>query len=185
MRKVITAILLITLLCGCQDENAIAPAMQLRNSILNADGCRFVADITADYGEMIYTFSLECISDSRGNIEFVVTEPKSIEGITGRINAEGGALTFDNEILAFPVLANGYITPVSVPWLLVRTIRGGYIRAGGQDNKHYKVQMDDSYEEDPLTIDLWLDNRNLPVCCEFLWNNRRILTAEIKSFTYM
>ena len=94
-------------------------------------------------------------------------------------------MTFDSEILAFPIVADGYITPVSLPWLFVRTLQGGYIKAGGNDGEFYKVQMDDSYEEDPMTIDIWLDDKNLPIHCDLLWDNRRILSAEIKSFALL
>lgn len=185
MRRVLIVFLLISTLCGCQKKNTIAPALQLRDSLLQADGCQFDAVITADYGDVTYSFTLKCNADSSGNISFIVIEPDSIAGITGNIDADGGELTFDEEILTFPVLADGYITPVSVPWLLVRSLRGGYIRAGGQDREHYRIQIDDSFEDDPLTADVFLDDQYLPVHCDFLWNNRRILSAKITSFTFV
>jgi len=185
MRRIIAIFLLLTVLTGCKNTDGTKPAVLLREKLLQSNGCSFLAVVTADYGESIYTFSLDCTADADGNITFTVADPETIKGISGRIDQEGGKLTFDDQVLAFPLLADDQLTPVSVPWLLVRTLRGGYISAGGKDGEHYKVQIDDSYEEDPLQLDIWLDDANLPIHCDFLWNGRRILSAEIKNFAIL
>ena len=182
MRRFLPMILLTFLLVGCSRSGNIEPAISLRDKLLQANGCCFRAIITADYGEHIYSFKMDCQSDEKGNIHFSVLEPETISGITGEIDGEGGKLTFFEKILAFPLLADEQLTPVSVPWLLVRTLRGGYIGAGGRDGDLYKVQMDDSYEDDPLRVDVWFNDMGDPVHCDFLWNNRRILTAKIEEF---
>ena len=178
-------VLVFLLLSGCNDSEGIKPGMDLRNQLHQANGCRFTAIITADYGEYSYTFRLDCSSDQQGNVRFCVVEPESIQGITGTIDASGGKLTFEGQILAFPMIADDQITPVSAPWLLIRSIRGGYISAGGTDGEYYKLQLDDSYEEDPLQLVIWLDSNNMPIHCDILWRNRRILTAEIENFAFL
>ena len=80
--------------------------MALRARLLAADGCTFHAEITADYGDKTYSFETECLANEQGGISFKVTEPESIEGVTGTVSAEGGKLTFDGEALAFELLAD-------------------------------------------------------------------------------
>lgn len=185
MKRIAAVLLIILLFSGCKTSDGTAPGMDLRNALLAANGCSFQAIITADYGESMFTFVLDCVSDAEGNITFTVAEPETIQGISGKIDESGGNLTFDDKILTFPMLADDQLTPVSVPWLLVRALRSGYISSGGADADLYKLEIDDSYEEDPLRMDLWLDNHDKPVHCDFLWNNRRILSAEIKNFSIL
>lgn len=185
MRRLAAILLILTMFSGCSKADGTGPGMLLRERLLSAAGCSFQAVVTADYGSSTYTFIMDCAADSDGNVTFTVVQPESIRGISGIIDHAGGKLTFDDKVLAFPLLADEQLTPVSVPWLLVRTLRSGYIGSGGADGEHYKLEMDDSYEEDPLRMDLWLDGDNLPIHCDFLWNNRRIMSAEIKSFAFL
>ena len=185
MRRFLPLMLFVVFLCGCSKTDGTESALLLRERLLQSSGCRFSANITADYGDATYAFVLDCQSDAEGNITFTVVEPETIQGITGMIDSAGGKLTFDDRILAFPLLADDQLTPVAVPWLLVRTLRSGYISAGGRDGDAYKIQMDDSYEEDPLRLDVWLNDEYIPIHCDFLWNNRRFLSAEIKNFAFL
>ena len=44
------------------------------------------------------------------------------------------------------------------------------------------MTINDSYEEDALTLDIWLDSQNNPVRAEILYDGRRILTLNIQNF---
>jgi hypothetical protein len=46
-----------------------------------------------------------------------------------------------------------------------------------------RLTIDDSYEEDALKVDIWLDETDTPVRAEILYDGRRILTLIIKNFT--
>ena len=70
--------------------------MELRSKLLQANNCSFEAEITADYGDRIHIFTMDCMADRNGNITFTVTKPESISGIQGTLGGEGGKLTFDN-----------------------------------------------------------------------------------------
>lgn len=153
-------------------------ALAMRSAIEQAQGCAFRARITADYGDQIYVFVMDCQADSRGNVTFEVTEPEVIAGITGKLSADGGSLTFDDKILAIPMLTDDQITPVAAPWILMKTLRAGFITSAGKD----RVTIDDSYADDALTLDITLDDANMPSLAEIYWKNRRILTVEIVSF---
>ena len=180
--KIIALLLAVLLLCGCNGENPeLNRAMALRAELLTSS-VTFDAEITADYGSEIHTFSGYCEGDSQGNLGFRVTAPESIAEITGRIDAGEGKLTYRDTVLAFPLLAEDQLNPVSSPWIFYTTLRGGYLTAAGMEDDLLRLTIDDSYEEDALTVDIWIDENDNPVRAEILYDGRRILTLTIKNF---
>lgn len=139
-------------------------------------------DITADFGDSTYSFTLQCMADKQGNVRFSVIKPETISGITGVIDAEGGKLTFDEAALAFSLLADGEVSPVSAPWLFLKSIRSGYMTAAGTEGAYTRITVDDSYEDDALQLDVWLDTQGLPVQAEVIWQGRRVLSMRIRNF---
>lgn len=184
MKKVLTLLLTAILLTGCKGENGeLSRVMNFRASMLSGMGCSFQAVITADYQEELYQFTLDCRGDEQGTLHFTVVEPESISGISGMISAEGGKLTFDNEeTLAFETLADGQVTPVTAPWLLIKTLRGGYVTSCGSEGDMMRASIDDSYQDGALRLDIWFDGEDLPRHAEILWANRRILSLEVTNF---
>ena len=144
--------------------------------------CSFTAEITADFGDKTYTFTMGCTSDPDGTMSFIVLAPESISGITGKLTGASGYLTFDDAALAFPLLAEGELSPVTAPWLLANTLRSGYLASAGEDGAHRHLTLHDSYETDALQVDVWLDSNGIPQHGEFLWRGRRILSLHIKDF---
>lgn len=183
MKKTAALMLALFLLSGCSNaKKQIDRALGLRTRLLQGEGCSFTAGITADYGDQLYSFTLECRGDSLGNLAFTVTEPESIAGITGSITQEGGRLTFDDTALEFPLMADDQLTPVSAPWLLLKTLRGGYLTGAGQEGELLRLAVDDSYEEDALHLDIWLNESDMPVRADILYDGRRILSLTIVDF---
>ena len=179
MRRAAALILAVLLLSGCGTQDDLDRVISLRERLLNCESCSFTAKITADYADELYTFSMQCAVDNQGEVVFTVLQPDSISGITGKIGAEGGKLTFDGQVLAFPLLADGQLSPISVPWLLMRTLRGGYLSACGKDGELLKVQINDSYEENALQLDIWLDQENTPIAADILYEGRRMLSVQV------
>lgn len=183
MKRLVCVAMMLLLLTGCGTKNAeLDRVMALRAELLAGNGCTFEAEITADYGDKTYTFETKCLANEQGGISFTVSAPETIAGITGTVSAEGGKLTFDDEALAFELLADGQVTPVSAPWLLVKTLRSGYVTSCGTDGEFLRVSIDDSYEEDALHLDIWLDSSDVPQRAEIVWKERRILSLAIENF---
>jgi hypothetical protein len=183
--KILAVILALLLLGGCKGPEAeLDRAMALRAKLL-ASSVSFDAEITADYGDELHKFSLYCEGDTRGNLGFRVTAPETIADITGRIDGGEGKLTFRDTALAFPLLAEDQLSPVSAPWIFYRTLRSGYLTAAGMEEEFLRLTIDDSYEEDALTLDIWLNEQDLPIRAEILYDGRRILTLEIENFQIM
>ena len=156
--------------------------MKLRSQLLAASQCSFNAEITADYGEQIYSFGVECSSDSEGNVQFCVSAPETIAGIMGHISHTGGALTFDDAALQFSQLADDQLTPVAAPWLFLKTLRSGYITSACMEDAFLRLTLNDSYEEGALQADIWVDASDRPVRCDFLYEGKRILSLNVTEF---
>ncbi len=186
MKRLICLLLIFFWLCGCQSgSDEIGGALNFRQKLLNGNGCSFLAEITADYGDVLYQFSMECRADKQGNLAFSVTAPESISGITGTITETGGHLTFDGTALAFATIADGQVTPVTAPWLFLKTLRSGYIVSCSSADDTTYLQIDDSYNDNALHLDIWLDGEYKPVRGEILWEGRRILSIIVKDFTIL
>ena len=178
------AVLLVLFLLGCDSSASMMDqAISLRQSILKAEKCSFKCIITADYAEQLYTFTLNCVFDKNGTMQFEVVQPERISGISGQIDSNSGKLVFNGQAIAFPLLADGYISPVSAPWVVMKTLRGGYIVSCGKEDNGMLLSINDSYEDEALNIQIWTDEYLCPCQAEVLWCGKRILTMKVIDFS--
>lgn len=170
-------------LCGCSgNTKGIDRGMELRTKLLEANSVCFDAQITADYGDKAYLFGMHCQGDRDGNIRFTVTEPESISGITGEIKKDGGALTFDDTALHIELLTDEQLNPVSAPWIFLQALRSGYMTCAGMEDDLLRLTIDDSYKEDALQLDIWVNGQNIPVGAEILYDGKHILSLSLVNF---
>ena len=182
MKRMVLVLCVVALLCGCSTEDGISEALRLRSDLHNSSLCSFDATIMADYGDRTYRFVLSCVAAKGGDMTFVVNEPESISGITGKLSREGGALTFDDVALYFPMLAEELITPVAGPWAFLTALSSGYMQSAGEDGVYTRMMIRDSFQDRALSLDIWLDEANVPVQADVIWENRRILSMQIRNF---
>ena len=182
MKRTLVGLLCILFLFGCGKESGLEKGLVLRNRLLSGDGCEFRAEITADYGKELYVFSVSCKVDNAGNLTFCVISPESISGISGTISATGGKLTFDDHALAFPVLADGMLSPVSAPWFFITALRSGYLKACEENKDGLHLVINDSYAQDAIQVDVYTDPDMTPVRAELVWQGMRVLTVTVENF---
>lgn len=183
MRKCAVLVLLLLFLTGCSGSaDEMETGMKLRSKLLQSSECSFRATVTADYGDRIHIFAMTCESDPEGDVAFTVTEPETLSGITGKLSGEGGKLTFDDTALHFELLAEDQLSPISAPWILIRTLRSGYMASACREDGEIRLSVDDSYEENPLRLDIWLNTQSEPVRADILYDGRRILSVAVDDF---
>lgn len=183
MKKRAVIVFLCLLLGGCSGRSSeIETGMELRSKLLQASECSFDAEITADYGDKIHTFAMHCRMDPKGDVRFRIAQPDTISGISGTLSGHGGELTFEDTALHFELLAEEQLSPISAPWILMRTLRSGYITSACEENGCVRLSIDDSYEEDPLRLDIWLNQQQVPEHAEILYDGRRILSVDVANF---
>lgn len=171
------------LLSGCSvSHDALEIGMEVRSKLLQSSGCSFISTITADYGDKIHIFSMKCQADSKGNLEFEVTEPDVISGIAGHLSEDGGDLTFDDTALHFELLAEEQLSPISAPWILIRSLRSGYVTSSCTEDDKIRLSIDDSFQGSPLKVDIWLNSNHVPNYADILYDGKRILSVTVESF---
>ena len=176
-------VLCILLLSGCTGEpKEMGQALSFRKTLLEAEGCSFDAEITADYGDSLYTFGLSSQADHQGNMVFMVLTPETISGISGKIASGKAWLTFDDKALEFSPLVDGQVTPVGAPWLLLHALRSGYIASAGYEDELLRLTIEDSFRDSPLHVDVWLGEGNAPCRGEILYKGVRILSLAVVNY---
>jgi hypothetical protein len=185
MKRIAVLLCVLLLLTGCSGKNQeMDRAMNLRSKLLSKS-VSFDAQVTADYADKTYTFTMNCKADTQGNLTFTVIEPALISGITGTVSAGGGKLKFDDVALAFDLMADGQFSPVSGPWILMKTLRSGYLTSCNREGDAFRISIDDSYRDDALHLDIWLNGEDVPIRGEIMWKGRRLLTIDVKNFTFV
>lgn len=185
MKKWAIFLFILAVLSGCSAESEVERGMALRSSLLQAESTSFLAEISAEYGNTSYDFSLECSFDRQGNMDFTVIAPESIVGIRGSVLQDGGRLKFDDTALFFDLQADGQLSPVSAPWILMKTLRSGYLSSACTEEDYLLLSIDDSYADDALNLDIRIDSTGAPVHAEILYDGRRILSVAVKNFVIM
>lgn len=175
---------LLVFLFGCSERDfGMERGLAFRQRLMECNGCSFDAAITADFGDKTYSFQLSCQGNSDGSLAFTVEKPDTISGISGVLAAKGGQITFEEDrCVAFPMLAEGEISPIGGPWVLYNTLRSGYILACGMEEDQLRMTLNDTYEEEAFQVDVWLDGEDRPAVAEILWKGRRVLTIQVTNF---
>ena len=113
---------------------------------------------------------------------FQVLEPEEIAGIRGTIREDAGTVEFEETVLSFPLMAQGRLSPLSGPWVVLKAIRSGCIIAAGQEGELTRVTIDDSYADNALTVDLWLEEGQLTQA-EVAWEGLRCQVMTFDDFS--
>ena len=185
MKAMLVIMTCLIFLSACGGENtAMDQAMEIR-SRLEKSGCEFIVAVTADYKERTYQFKLDCVADDMGNINFSVIEPETISGISGSIAQDSGQLSFDDKVLMFPILSDGLPSPVSAPYILLKALKSGYISTASQQDSGLKIQLDDTYHENSLMLDVMTNKDLIPCFAEIYWQGYRIITMSVENFRYL
>lgn len=156
--------------------------MAFRSRLLQAQEVSFQAEITADYGDKLQGFTLECRGDNSGRVDFKVLAPETIAGITGSIEQGRGKLTYDDVALGFDLIAEDLCSPVSSPWILLKALRQGDLTAVSADGELTRLTINDTLEEKTIVLDVWLNKENIPVQADICKDGRRYLSIAVKNF---
>jgi len=175
--------LLLVFFVGCTGPDpAMEAALELRSRMLAARTLSFRAQVRADYITETEEFSLECTAGADGQMAFRVLEPEEIADIRGTVRGAEGTVEFDDTVLAFPLMASGRLSPLSGPWVVLKAIREGNILAAGREGETLHLTIDDSYEENALTVDIWLEDGQVTQA-EVAFEGRRVLAMSFDGFS--
>lgn len=183
MRRLFAVLMLCVLLFGCtSEESVLASAIEFRAALVQAGGCSFCAEIEADFGNHIETFTADCDFSTDGTARLTLLAPETLAGITAAVTDSGGKITYDGMAVDFGMLANGNVIPAAAPALTALCWCREYISAAGWEDDIYRVTYEKDFDEKRLLIDTFFKN-DLPICAEVCYNNQRILKLNISDYT--
>ena len=186
MKRIIPIIMVALLLVGCSNSSSsVDRFLLLREKSRNSSQCLFDAAVTIDYGDSAYSFSASCKTDTNNNMLISIVEPEAISGIQAEISGDAGKITFDDQILAFEMIANEQIAPICLPWLMMKALYGGYISSSGVSDELTFARIDDTYNQTEFSVEIWLNNAGQLSDAEILWDGRRIASIKIDNFVLM
>ncbi len=181
MYKVIAVLICVFMFGSCSVEKELTPLNMLRQSMQQSQGCEFDVQIISQYDDRVYRFGLHCV-ESDGELRFEVLSPESVQGITGTVSESGGKLAFDTTLLAFPLLADGEVSPVISPWLFIRCLKNGLVRHAGGAEDGSQISFSESFRGEEFEAEVLLSEDGTPRSCELFWGGRRILHLQVEAF---
>ena len=131
MRKsCVVCVLMISLLlsaCGTGEKGGPQElALTIRSEYLSAQGCAAGLEVVADYGQRVYTYTVDVtVAGDEGVL--TVTAPEEISGITVRMSPERSLLEYDGAVLETGPLDQDGLTPVGAVFALLESARSGFI----------------------------------------------------------
>lgn len=133
----ILLLLLVSLLSGCggSDKEDNALTLQLRTDFLAMDGCSGTMNVTADYGERVYEYTVSFCGTKKDGMELVITAPETVAGITAKM-AEGSTyLEFDGILLETGPLNEEGLSPLDALPVMIAEMQSGYIAETGMEQQ--------------------------------------------------
>lgn len=132
MRKLLTCVLMMTLLLsGCKaggsGESPEELAGTIREEYQNMAGWSAAADLTVDYGDKVFDFTMDVQWRRDGETVLTVTAPELLSGITARVAEKETVLEYDGAGLSLGALDGDGLTPVSAVTALMEHIDQGYM----------------------------------------------------------
>ena len=183
MRQVTALALMIMLVfaavsCSGTPGGAEEAALEIRTELLEAEKLIIGADITADYGDRVYEFTVKYTGTADlGTI--AVLAPETIAGITAEVTQGGCTLVYDGARLDMGALTTGGMSPADALPVLVAQWRGGFITVTGYE----KLGETDTVVlitdiEDNTQQKTWFDARtHLPVRAELSDGGRLVIAC--------
>ena len=104
-------------------------ALRIRTEYLAMTACTAAVDITADYGQRVYEYSMDLSWHKDGETKLTVTAPEKIAGITARIHDGKSYLEYDGASLETGIISGTGLSPVEVAPAVINYIGSGYIAA--------------------------------------------------------
>lgn len=178
-------ITLCLLLTGCAGtENTMQPALDLRAALLEAGGCTFTAEVTADFGETVFSYAAQCLYDGT-QTRLTLTAPEALAGVGATVAEDGVSVEFDGIVLELGTLAGGHLAPLSATALLCRCWAREYISSAGTADGGTIVTYLHGYDEAEFTVETTISPDGAPISGEIAADGRTAAFVTITDFTYL
>lgn len=166
-RSTVICVLMMTLvLTACSGaaraDDPQEQALAIRAAYLTADSYAAKLDVTADYGQRVYTYSVD-VTVTGGESVLAVTAPAELAGITARLVDGESQLEYDGAVLETGPLSADGLTPLGAVPALLECVRSGFIdncgveRLGERDTIRVLCRDPERPAGQGREITLWFD----------------------------
>ena len=170
--------------CAATQDEPVQKALDFRVMLLGSAQCAYTAEVSADFGERIYEFTLECAYNPKEDTaELTVTEPEPIAGVRASTDGTDGMLEFEEVSLALGTVGDSRLAPMQLPQLLGDAWAYGYIESQTEAGDGCQVTYRTGYDEDELLVYTWFDADMAPVRAEIYCDELCVLSADIAAFS--
>lgn len=128
------SLLLLCLLCGCtgaDSDNDLT--LELRSDFLSREGCSGVMELTADYGQRVYAYTVEFDGTVKDGMTLVITAPEEVAGITANIREGQTYLEYDGVRLETGPVNEEGLSPLDALPTFLTAMESGYIAETGSE----------------------------------------------------
>ena len=165
MTGVQTCALPIFTACGGGEGNEAEETLsKIRGQYLELTACSGHADLTADYGQRVYTYGVDFTWQKEGETLLTLTAPELVAGTTARIHAGETALEYDGVMLETGPLNPEGLSPIDALPALLTYAREGFAAecvlegTEGEAKKLHVICRDPEVQPGEGTeADLWFD----------------------------
>ena len=127
-------LLLLCLLCGCTGADSNNDlTLELRSDFLSREGCSGVMELTADYGQRVYAYTVEFDGTVKDGMTLVITAPEEVAGITANIREGQTYLEYDGVRLETGPVNEEGLSPLDALPTFLTAMESGYIAETGSE----------------------------------------------------
>ena len=128
------SLLLLCLLCGCTGADSNNDLnLELRSDFLSREGCSGVMELTADYGQRVYAYTVEFDGTVKDGMTLVITAPEEVAGITANIREGQTYLEYDGVRLETGPVNEEGLSPLDALPTFLTAMESGYIAETGSE----------------------------------------------------
>ena len=193
MRKgiILSALMIpLFLLSGClgvgEGQKLLDQALTIRGEYLAMEGFSAQAELTADYGQRVCSYTLE-VDASSNEITLTITQPDVLSGITARCRNGDGFLEYDGLVIETGALNKQGLSPMSAIPEMLEQLKSGYLMAWSSEadgSLRITCGQPDSTPDQGTVFDFWLDgNSHALLRGEVSVDGRRCIQCTFSSFT--
>jgi hypothetical protein len=126
----VLAMLLLLSACGGQGQAEAAElAERVRAEYTALSGWQGTMELTADYGDSVYEFTVDVLWRREGETQLTVRVPEIISGLTARLAPEGRYLEYDGASLGIGALTEEGLSPMELVPRMMEELLEGYLAA--------------------------------------------------------
>ena len=157
-------LLLCLILAACGEEPSYdEEALRLRTDYLAMQSCQGTAEITADYGQRVYDYTVDFSWQREGEAVITIKSPQEVAGITARLGNGESQMEFDGVALETgPLSEDGFAPGDCIP-AMIEAIQTGYIAQSGEEERdgitclRLQIRNPDNPVGTGRELSIWLD----------------------------